>query len=67
MDSAAGLPRFLTVGEITWLIGGSRSLVYRLVRDGEMGAVRLGKRGAIRVPRAELLRFLEARFGPEAR
>lgn len=38
------IPLVLSVNQVAAAIGGSRSLVYRLVRDGELVPVRVGKR-----------------------
>ncbi len=56
-----GTPAFLTITQFRCLTGVSRGLAYRLIRAGALHAVRLGERGAIRIPRGELERFLKSR------
>lgn len=55
------IPAFVSVQQFMALVGVSRGLAYRLIRTGAIRAVRLGKRGAIRISRAELERFLRDR------
>jgi excisionase family DNA binding protein len=57
----AETPPFLSVRDFRELTGASRGLAYRLVRSGALRAIKLGTRGAIRIPREELRRFLEDR------
>ncbi len=57
----AETPYFLTVREFRELTGASRGLAYRLVSSGRVVAVRLGQRGGLRIPRAELEKFLASR------
>jgi excisionase family DNA binding protein len=54
----------LTVGEIAELLEVSVKTVRRWIASGELGAVRAGngtERHVVRVPRASLAAFLEAR------
>ena len=57
----ARVPDFLTVTQFRQLVGVSRGLAYELIRTGEIGAMRLGRRRALRIPREELRSFLERR------
>jgi excisionase family DNA binding protein len=60
------MKRYLSVKEICERLPVCKSLVYRLVRDGELPATRLG--GKILVPEEDLAALLEAgekRLGPE--
>ena len=50
-------PPFLTIQDFRRLTGISRALAYRLVSSGSVVAVRLGQRGGLRIPRAELEKF----------
>lgn len=54
----------VTVPEAAKRIGFPRTATYELVASGELGCVRipLGKSRAIRIPVAELERFIEAHF-----
>jgi excisionase family DNA binding protein len=57
LDSRA---RFLTVAEVADLMRVSTMTVYRLIKAGEMAAVRVGR--SYRIPDSEVDRYLEARF-----
>lgn len=52
--------RFATVAEVARRLRVSNMTVYRLVKSGELPAVRVGR--GYRIPEQELLRYLEARF-----
>jgi excisionase family DNA binding protein len=53
-------PRFLTVAEVADLMRVSTMTVYRLIKAGELAAVRVGR--SYRIPDSEVDRYLEARF-----
>lgn len=53
-------PRFLTVAEVADLMRVSTMTVYRLIKAGDMAAVRVGR--SYRIPDSEVDRYLEARF-----
>ncbi|MCU0271830.1 MAG: helix-turn-helix domain-containing protein [Acidimicrobiales bacterium] len=57
LDSRA---RFLTVAEVADLMRVSTMTVYRLIKAGDMAAVRVGR--SYRIPDSEVDRYLEARF-----
>ena len=57
LDSRA---RFLTVAEVADLMRVSTMTVYRLIKAGDMAAVRVGR--SYRIPESEVDRYLEARF-----
>jgi excisionase family DNA binding protein len=55
----ASRPELLTVGEVAQLLRCSEETVRRRIREGSLPAYHLGAPGsAIRIPRAELLRWL---------
>ena len=56
----AGPERLLTADEVAAILGVPRTLVYALVRNGEMPAVRVGER-YIRFRSAALARWIESR------
>lgn len=56
-------PTWLSVSDVQRYLGISRPLVYRLIREGTIPAVHLGR--AIRVSRAALDRALDA-LGPRS-
>jgi excisionase family DNA binding protein len=58
--------RLLTADEVAGILGVPRSLVYSLVRSGEMPAVRIGER-YIRFRSQALLRWIESRESCEAK
>ena len=51
--------KFLTVAEVASMMRVSTMTVYRLIKSGELPAVRVGK--GYRIRESELQRFLEAR------
>ncbi len=53
-------PRYLTVAEVAHDMRVSTMTVYRLIKSGELGAVRVGKSYRIRV--ADLDKFLDSRY-----
>jgi excisionase family DNA binding protein len=53
-------PRFLTVAEVAELMRVSTMTVYRLIKAGDLAAVRVGR--SYRIPDTEVDRYLEARF-----
>ncbi|MGI8774975.1 MAG: helix-turn-helix domain-containing protein [Actinomycetota bacterium] len=54
------LGRFLTVAEVARQLRVSNMTVYRLVRSGQLPAVRVGR--GYRLREADVLRYLEARY-----
>jgi excisionase family DNA binding protein len=67
-ESAAelGPERLLTADEVAAILGVPRTLVYSLVRSGEMPAVRVGER-YVRFRSAALVRWIESRESSEPR
>ena len=68
-DSETGIERgiggaYLRVREVCAELGVGKSFVYDAIAEGRLGAVHLGKR-AVRVPRAELVRFLREALAAE--
>lgn len=53
-------PRYLTVAEVAHDMRVSTMTVYRLIKSGELGAVRVGKSYRIRV--TDLDTFLDSRY-----
>ena len=53
-------PRYLTVAEVAQDMRVSTMTVYRLIKSGELGAVRVGKSYRIRV--TDLDSFLDSRY-----
>jgi excisionase family DNA binding protein len=62
------LAALLTVSEVAELLGVSTKKVYRLIRSGELPALRLGLRkgAAVRIERDELLAWLRSEPGEAA-
>jgi excisionase family DNA binding protein len=52
--------RFLTVAEVASLLRVSNMTVYRLIKAGDLPALRIGK--SYRVPEHEVDRYLSARY-----
>ena len=52
-------PSALTVGEVGQILRVSDKLVYRLIRDGSIAAIRVGR--AYRVAKSNLIDFMRSR------
>lgn len=59
MSDAAGI-KFLTIGEVADMIRVSKMTVYRLVHNGDLPAVRVGR--SFRVQEEDVHRYLERSF-----
>jgi excisionase family DNA binding protein len=63
-DGMAGAPgvngRFLTVAEVARQLRVSNMTVYRLIKAGNLGAVRVGR--GYRIPDGDLRKYLEQRY-----
>ena len=49
------LPLVLTIQDVAEILGIGKNTAYRLVQDGKLNAVRVGRQ--IRIPRTELYRY----------
>ena len=58
------MDELLSTKEIGWVLGKSPGAVRRMIREGEIEAVRIP--GAIRVPKAEALKMARERIEAEA-
>jgi excisionase family DNA binding protein len=58
-------PAVLKVPEIAALLRVDQKTVRDIIARGELRAIRLGRRGLVRVARAVLDRYLEGRAAPE--
>ena len=56
----ASLPNFMTVGEVADLMRVSSMTVYRLIKAGDLGAVRVGK--SYRIREDDVNTFLARRY-----
>ena len=56
----ASLPNFMTVGEVADLMRVSSMTVYRLIKAGDLGAVRVGK--SYRIREDDVNTFLASRY-----
>jgi excisionase family DNA binding protein len=63
-DGTAGFPgmsgRFLTVAEVARQLRVSNMTVYRLIKSGNLGAVRVGR--GYRIPDGDLRKYLNQRY-----
>lgn len=59
-DNGLSSTRFVTVAEVAKRLRVSNMTVYRLVKSGQLPAVRVGR--GYRIPEADLERYLEARY-----
>lgn len=55
------LDTFLTLHEVAIILAVHPNTIRRLVARGEMGAIRIGKRGDVRIRRADLEEYILAR------
>ena len=58
--------RFLTLDEVADELAVTRTQVYAMVRDGELAAIKIGKKGHWRVERARLEEYIEAKYAETA-
>lgn len=54
--------RFLTLEEVADELAVTKTQVYTMVRDGELPAIKIGKKGHWRVERTKLEEYIEARY-----
>ncbi|KQQ92489.1 transcriptional regulator [Arthrobacter sp. Leaf141] len=62
----AGLPRMLTLDQVQEVLNVKSSLVYSLVRSGELPAGQFGGRGIWRVRESDLVAYIDAAFAKTA-
>ena len=60
MAQVSTASRFLTVAEVASLLRVSTMTVYRLIKGGELGAVRIGK--SYRIREDDIDRYLASRY-----
>ncbi len=60
MDSVQNRPRFMTVAEVAELMRVSTMTVYRLIKAGDLPAVRFGK--SYRLDEADVDRYLASQY-----
>jgi excisionase family DNA binding protein len=65
-SAASGLPRMLTLEQVQEILNVKSSLVYALVRSGELPAGQFGGRGAWRVRESDLAGYIDASFAKTA-
>ncbi len=58
-DKASASPRLLTPKDVAAYLNITESQVYTLMREGDLLALKIGRRGVWRVDREELERYLE--------
>jgi excisionase family DNA binding protein len=63
---ALGLPRMLTLAQVQEILNVKSSLVYSLVRSGELPAGQFGGRGIWRVRESDLVAYIDAAFANTA-
>jgi excisionase family DNA binding protein len=54
--------RFITLEDVADELAITRSQVYAMVRDGELPAIKIGKKGHWRVERARLEEYIAAKY-----
>lgn len=59
---ASGLAKMLTLEQVQDVLNGKSSLVYALVRSGELPAAQFGGRGIWRVRESDLAAYIESAF-----
>jgi excisionase family DNA binding protein len=55
------LPDVLKVPEVANVLRVDRKTIYDLIDRGDLGAIRVGRRGLVRIPKAMLRSYLEGR------
>jgi excisionase family DNA binding protein len=58
--------RFLTMQDVADELSTSVSQIYHMVRSGELRAIKIGGRGQWRIERAELERYIAAKYAETA-
>ena len=58
--------RFLTMKDVADELSTTVSQIYHMVRSGELPAIKIGGRGQWRIERAELERYIEAKYAETA-
>jgi excisionase family DNA binding protein len=58
----AGVPRFLTLGEVAEILNTSSAQVYALVRRGDLRAIKIGGRGQWRVEVSQLEDYIQRMY-----
>lgn len=58
------MPTLISISEFQQMLGISRSTVYRLMEQGEVGRVRIGR--AVRIPRDDVDTYLQRLRAAEA-
>ena len=58
--------RFITLEDVADELAITRSQVYAMVRDGELPAIKIGKKGHWRVERARLEEYIAAKYAETA-
>jgi excisionase family DNA binding protein len=58
--------RFLTLDEVAEELAVTKTQVYAMVRDGELPAIKIGKKGHWRVERTKLEEYIEAKYAETA-
>lgn len=63
---APGLPRMLTLEQVQEILNVKSSLVYSLVRSGELPAGQFGGRGIWRVRECDVVAYIDSAFAKTA-
>ena len=58
--------RFITLEDVADELAITRSQVYAMVRDGDLPAIKIGKKGHWRVERARLEEYIAAKYAETA-
>jgi excisionase family DNA binding protein len=61
-----GMARFLTLDEVAEELSLTKSQVYAMVRDGELPAVKFGRKGHWRIERSRLEAYIAAKYDETA-
>jgi excisionase family DNA binding protein len=58
--------RFMTVEEVAEELAITRTQAYTMVRDGELPAIKIGRKGHWRVERSRLEEYIQAKYAETA-
>jgi excisionase family DNA binding protein len=65
-EEGARVQRLLTADDVALVLGVPKSLIYALVRRGELPAIKIGGRGQWRIERSRLEEYIERKYAETA-
>jgi excisionase family DNA binding protein len=65
-EYGSGMARFLTLDEVAEELAITKTQIYTMVRNGEIPAVRIGRKAHWRIERARLEEYIQAKYAETA-